>query len=78
MAGRRRGKRVVASDGTVAVHGKNANGEGSVYRTKDGRWVAAFGATGAATTEPGADAQRAGGLVVAQRLQNPGVRRHVA
>ena len=46
MAGRRRGKRAVTPDGTVTVHGKNANGEGSVYRTKDGRWVAAWSEPG--------------------------------
>lgn len=42
MTGKRRGKRVVAVDGTVTVRGKNANGEGSVYRASDGRWVATW------------------------------------
>jgi hypothetical protein len=37
MTGKRRGKRVVAADGTVTIRGKNANGEGSVYRGADGR-----------------------------------------
>jgi hypothetical protein len=36
------GKRAVATDGTVVVHGKNPNGAGSVYQTKDGRWVATW------------------------------------
>jgi hypothetical protein len=42
MTGKRRGKRVVAADGTVTIRGKNANGEGSVYRGADGRWVATW------------------------------------
>jgi integrase len=42
MTGRRRDKRAVAPDGTVTVHGKNANGEGSVFQTRDGRWVATW------------------------------------
>ena len=47
MTGKRRGKRVVAADGTVTVRGKNANGEGSVYRAADGRWVATWSEPGA-------------------------------
>jgi integrase len=36
------GKRSVALDGAVRVHGKAGNGEGSVYFTKDGRWRATY------------------------------------
>jgi integrase len=46
VTGKRRGKRVVGSDGSLTVHGKNANGEGSVYQLENGRWVASW-------TEPG-------------------------
>lgn len=46
MSGRRRGKRTATPDGTVLVHGKNANGEGSVYQLNDGRWVAAWSEPG--------------------------------
>lgn len=42
MSGKRRGKRVIDATGTVTVRGKNANGEGSVYQTADGRWVATW------------------------------------
>lgn len=40
------GKRSTTSDGTVTVHGKAGNGEGSVYFTRDGRWRATFRAPG--------------------------------
>ncbi|HLZ70486.1 MAG TPA: site-specific integrase [Dehalococcoidia bacterium] len=33
------GKRSVRPDGSVAIEGKNANGEGSIFQRKDGRWV---------------------------------------
>jgi integrase len=46
VSGKRRGKRVVSTDGTVQVRGKNANGEGSVYQTADGRWVATWSRPG--------------------------------
>jgi integrase len=41
MPRRRPGKRVVTPDGT-RVFGKNANGDGSVYRQADGRWCATW------------------------------------
>jgi len=34
MSGKRRGKRVTASDGSVGVHGKNANGGGRQHRAR--------------------------------------------
>lgn len=45
MAKRRPGKRVETPEG-LRVLGKNANGEGSVYRQADGRWVATWWAPG--------------------------------
>ena len=36
------GKRSVATDGTVRVHGKASNGEGSIYRDSDGTWRATY------------------------------------
>lgn len=42
MTGKRKGKRFVAADGSVEVRGKNANGHGSVYQRKDGRWEATW------------------------------------
>lgn len=41
VARKRSGKRVTTTDG-VKVYGRNANGEGSVYKTKDGRWRATW------------------------------------
>jgi integrase len=41
MASRRKGKRIETSGGT-RVFGKNANGEGSVYKRADGRWCATW------------------------------------
>ena len=40
MARRTVGKRIVDTDGTVRVHGKASNGEGSLYRDSDGSWRA--------------------------------------
>lgn len=42
MARRPSGKRSVAGDGSFSVHGKAANGEGSLYPRRDGRWTATF------------------------------------
>jgi len=36
------GKRTTAPDGTVKVHGKASNGEGSIYRDADGTWRATY------------------------------------
>src|SRR5260221_14048577 len=47
MARRRpTGKRSVDAAGTVRVHGKAGNGEGSVYFTGDGRWRATYHVAG--------------------------------
>jgi Phage integrase, N-terminal SAM-like domain len=42
MPRRPTGKRTVEADGRVRVHGKSANGEGSVYYASDGRWRATY------------------------------------
>ena len=42
------GKRTTGVDGSVRVHGKAANGEGSVYFTADGRWRATYRVAGEA------------------------------
>ena len=42
MPRRPTGKRSVEADGRVRVHGKSANGEGSVYYASDGRWRATY------------------------------------
>lgn len=47
MPRRPNGKRSTAADGAVAVHGKAANGEGSVYFT-EGRWRASYQLPGSA------------------------------
>ena len=40
------GKRSTDADGSVRVHGKGANGEGSVYFATDGRWRATYKVAG--------------------------------
>jgi integrase len=42
MPRRPTGKRSKADDGSWLVHGKAANGEGSIYPRTDGRWTATF------------------------------------
>ena len=42
------GKRSVSRDGSVRVHGKASNGEGSVYLDADGSWRATYVAPGSA------------------------------
>jgi len=48
MARRTVGKRIVDTDGTVRVHGKASNGEGSLYRDSDGSWRATYTVAGEA------------------------------
>jgi hypothetical protein len=40
MALKAAGKRTTSADGTVRVHGKASNGEGSIYRDAGGAWRA--------------------------------------
>jgi integrase len=42
MARKASGKRSKTADGTVRVHGKASNGEGSLYRDVDGSWRATY------------------------------------
>src|SRR3954465_10634878 len=42
------GKRTTGVDGSVRVHGKAGNGEGSVYFAADGRWRATYRIAGEA------------------------------
>jgi integrase len=62
MAGKRRGKRAVAPDGSVMVHGRNPNGAGSVYQTKDGRWVASWHEPGRKYPRKATDKSRQGAI----------------
>ena len=48
MARKVTGKRSVGRNGSVRVHGKASNGEGSVYLDADGSWRATFVAPGSA------------------------------
>lgn len=48
MARHPHGKRVTDADGGFTVHGKAANGEGSVYFATDGRWRATYRVPGEA------------------------------
>ena len=48
MARKASGKRSVSRNGSVRVHGKASNGEGSVYLDADGSWRATFVAPGSA------------------------------
>jgi hypothetical protein len=48
MARKANGKRSVSRDGSVRVHGKASNGEGSVYLDADGSWRATYVAPGSA------------------------------
>ena len=48
MARKATGKRSVGRDGTVQVHGKASNGEGSIYRDSDGAWRATYSVPGEA------------------------------
>ena len=48
MARKATGKRSVGRDGSVRVHGKASNGEGSVYLDADGSWRATYVAPGSA------------------------------
>ena len=48
MARKANGKRSVSRNGSVRVHGKASNGEGSVYLDADGSWRATFVAPGSA------------------------------
>jgi integrase len=43
-----KGKRVATAEGTFTVNGKAANGEGSIYRERDGTWRATYRVPGAA------------------------------
>ncbi len=48
MARKATGKRSVGRDGTLHVHGKASNGEGSIYRDSDGAWRATYSVPGEA------------------------------
>jgi len=48
MARKVTGKRSVSRNGSVRVHGKASNGEGSVYLDADGSWRTTFVAPGSA------------------------------
>ena len=48
MARKAAGKRTTSADGTVRVHGKASNGEGSIYRDSDGAWRATYSVPGEA------------------------------
>ena len=43
-----KGKRVATAEGTFTVNGKAANGEGSIYRERDGTWRATYRVPGVA------------------------------
>ena len=69
------GKRLTGIDGVVTVHGKAANGEGSVYFANDGRWRATYrlpgesrARTASASTREKALARRAEKLDEAAQL----------
>ncbi len=69
------GKRLTGTDGAVTVHGKAANGEGSVYFANDGRWRATYrlpgeprARTASASTREKAIARRAEKLDEAAQL----------
>ena len=46
MARKAAGKRTTSADGTVRVHGKASNGEGSIYRDAGGAWRATYTVAG--------------------------------
>ena len=48
MARPPKGKRVTTAEGSFTVNGKAANGEGSLYRERDGWWRATYVVPGGA------------------------------